>query len=45
MKAGRLPVFLLSRSRTDRGRALYWHEKRMERSVDGQFMGMGPRTP
>jgi len=24
-------------------RALDWHEKRMERSVDGQFMGMEPR--
>ncbi len=27
------------------GRALDWHEKRMERPVDGQFMGIGPRTP
>ena len=24
------------------GRSLDWHERRMERSIDGRFMGMGP---
>ncbi|MCZ6452343.1 MAG: UbiD family decarboxylase, partial [Deltaproteobacteria bacterium] len=39
-QAAGLPAFKIP-DRVER--ALDWHEKRMERSVDGQFMGMEPR--
>ncbi len=39
-QAAGLPAFRIP-DRVER--TLDWHEKRMERSVDGRFMGMGPR--